>query len=96
MGIATSFGNQETVLHGFLSFSASMAISDNCRCIFGPHGTKQCRSLFSNLMTNKQAICNTYPETRVQEKEIVTETGEISTVLLTQVVICHLSRQPGH
>ncbi len=40
------------------SLAEPMAISSNCRCIFGPHGTKRSSSLFSNLMTNKQAICS--------------------------------------
>ncbi len=42
----------------FQYLAAPMAISYKCRCVFGPHRTKWSRLLFSNLMTNKQAICN--------------------------------------
>ncbi len=33
--------------------AAPMVITSNCRYIFGSHGTKRSRSLFSNLITNK-------------------------------------------
>ncbi len=41
-----------------VSLVTPVAISGKCRCVFGPHGTNRSRSLFSNLMINKQAICN--------------------------------------
>ncbi len=52
------------------SLAAPIAINSNCRCVFGPHGIKLSRSLFSNQMTNKQAICNSCPrDTSPRERE---------------------------
>ncbi len=53
--------------------------NSNCRCVFGPHRTKRSQSLFSNLTTNKQAICNSTWE---QNKTMVHNWGRIDFIIV--------------